>query len=184
MVDVGVMIRVDLRGLVGGRGPDTRHYLIALFVILGVVISLVTVFIAHLSWRGWVSGVRALLRGEGILQPFGQAAADDLHPLASDLRAMLRDLDLSRRNPDRNTHWSPEMLRGVLREKLLGDEILVVSNREPFLHVRTDEGVVVRRPASGLVTALEPVMRACSGTWIAHGSGSADHDTVDTHDRL
>ena len=97
---------------------------------------------------------------------------------------MLRDLDLSRRNPDRNTNWSPEMLRGVLREKLLGDEILVVSNREPFLHVHTDQGVVVRRPASGLVTALEPVMRACSGTWIAHGSGSADHDTVDAKDRL
>src|SRR5258706_16257335 len=126
MVDVGVMIRVDLRGLVGGRGPDTRHYLIALFVILGVVISLVTVFIAHLSWRGWVAGVRALLRGEGIVQPFAQQpASDDLHPLASDLRAMLRDLDLSRRNPDRSATWSPEMLRGVLREKLLGDEILV-----------------------------------------------------------
>jgi trehalose 6-phosphate synthase len=181
---VGSLILVHDMSFVERRSADTRRYLIAMFVILGVVISLVTVFIAHMSWRGWVSGVRALLRGEGILQPFGQTAANDLHPLASDLRAMLRDLDLSRRNPDRNTHWSPEMLRGVLREKLLGDEILVVSNREPFLHVRTDEGVVVRRPASGLVTALEPVMRACSGTWIAHGSGSADHDTVDSHDRL
>jgi trehalose 6-phosphate synthase len=145
---------------------------------------MVTVFIAHLSWRGWVAGVRALLHGEGILQPFGQPTASDLHPLASDLRAMLRDLDLSRRNPDRSTTWSPEMLRGVLREKLLGDEILVVSNREPFVHVRTDKGITLRRPASGLVTAMEPVMRACSGTWIAHGSGSADHDTVDEHDRL
>ncbi len=71
------------------------------------------------------------------------------------------------------------MLRGVLREQLLGDEVLVVSNREPFIHVRTDDGITLLRPASGLVTALEPVMRACSGTWIAHGSGSADRDTVD-----
>jgi len=76
------------------------------------------------------------------------------------------------------------MLRGVLREKLLGDEILVVSNREPFLHVHTDEGIKLQRPASGLVTAMEPVMRACSGTWIAHGSGSADRDTADEHGRL
>jgi len=129
--------------------------------------------------------VRALLRGEGIVQPFAQQpASDDLHPLASDLRAMLRDLDLSRRNPDRSATWSPEMLRGVLREKLLGDEILVVSNREPFLHVHTDEGIKLQRPASGLVTAMEPVMRACSGTWIAHGSGSADRDTADEHGRL
>ena len=42
----------------------------------------------------------------------------------------------------------------------------------------------VQRPASGLVTALEPVMRACSGTWIAHGSGSADRETVDRNDRV
>jgi len=44
--------------------------------------------------------------------------------------------------------------------------------------------VVVKRPASGLVTAVEPVMRACSGTWIAHGSGSADRDVVDARDRV
>jgi trehalose 6-phosphate synthase/phosphatase len=56
----------------------------------------------------------------------------------------------------------------------------VVSNREPYIHERSaDGGVVVKRPASGLVTAVEPVMRACSGTWIAHGSGSADRDVVD-----
>ena len=181
---IGSLILVHDMSFVERRSADTRRYLIALFVILGVVISLVTVFIAHLSWRGWVAGVRALLRGEGILQPFGQSQSNELHPLASDLRTMLRDLDLSRRNPDRNTIWSPEMLRGVLREKLLGDEILVVSNREPFLHVRTREGIGMRRPASGLVTAMEPVMRACSGTWIAHGSGSADRETVDSHDRV
>src|SRR5204863_6911956 len=42
----------------------------------------------------------------------------------------------------------------------------------------------VWRPASGLVSALEPIMRACSGTWIAHGSGTADRETVDHHDRV
>ena len=181
---VGSLILVHDMSFVERRSADTRRYLIGLFVVLGVVISLVTVFIAHLSWRGWVAGVRALLRGEGIVQPFAQPATGDLHPLASDLRAMLRDLDLSRRSPDRSATWSPEMLRGVLREKLLGDEILVVSNREPFLHVYADQGIKLQRPASGLVTALEPVMRACSGTWIAHGSGSADRETVDEHDRL
>jgi trehalose 6-phosphate synthase len=128
-----------------------------------------------------------LLRGEGIVQPFSQQNGSnnsDLHPLASDLRALLREIDLSRRNPDRSTTWSPDMLRGVLREKLLGDEVIVVSNREPFLHVHTDGKITVRRPASGLVTAMEPVMRACSGIWIAHGSGDADRETVDRNDRI
>ncbi len=180
---IGSLVLVHDMSFVERRSADTRRYLIGMFVVLGIVVSLVTVFIAHLSWRGWVSGVRALLRGEGIVQPFGHTSAD-LHPLASDLRALLRDLDMTRRSRDQTATWSPEMLRGVLREQLLGDEVLVVSNREPFIHVRSDKAIELQRPASGLVTALEPVMRACSGTWIAHGSGSADHDTVDRHDRV
>ena len=60
-----------------------------------------------------------------------------------------------------------------------------MSNREPYIHVRApDDTIDVQRPASGLVTALEPVMRACSGTWIAHGSGSADRDVVDKQDHV
>jgi trehalose-6-phosphate synthase len=181
---IGSLILVHDMSFVERRSADTRRYLIGLFVVLGIIISLVTVFIAHLSWRGWVAGARALLRGEGIVQPFSQPEAADAHPLASDVRALLRDLDLTRRKPDRSATWGPEMLRSVLRDKLLGDEILVVSNREPFIHVRVGKAIALQRPASGLVTAMEPVMRACSGTWIAHGSGDADHDTVDAHDRL
>jgi trehalose-6-phosphate synthase len=44
--------------------------------------------------------------------------------------------------------------------------------------------VRVLHPASGLVSALEPVMRACSGVWVGHGSGSADRETVDAYDRV
>jgi trehalose 6-phosphate synthase len=81
--------------------------------------------------------------------------------------------------------WSAERLRRVLERNLGGEGVVVVANREPYLHVRTDGGLVrVMFPASGLVTALEPVMRACSGTWIAHGSGSADREVVDRHDRV
>jgi trehalose 6-phosphate synthase len=181
---IGSLILVHDMSFVERRSADTRRYLIGLFVVLGIVISLVTVFIAQLSWRGWVAGARALLRGEGLVQPFSRSSDNDLHPLASDLRALLRDIDLSRRNPDRGAPWSPDILRGVLREKLLGDEVIVVSNREPFVHMHRDGGIIVHRPASGLVTAMEPVMRACSGTWIAQGTGDADRETVDRHDRI
>ncbi|HSN16281.1 MAG TPA: trehalose-6-phosphate synthase, partial [Anaeromyxobacteraceae bacterium] len=80
--------------------------------------------------------------------------------------------------------WTPATLQAILHEELRGHEVLVVSNREPYIHVRAPEGIRVQRPASGLVTALEPVMRACSGTWIAHGSGSADREVVDARDRI
>jgi trehalose 6-phosphate synthase len=80
--------------------------------------------------------------------------------------------------------WSADTLRAILHDKLSGDEVIVVSNREPYIHTRTADGVQVQRPASGLITAVEPVMCACSGTWIAHGSGSADRDSTDRHDHV
>ena len=62
--------------------------------------------------------------------------------------------------------------------------MIVVSNREPYIHVKDGERIIVQHPASGMVTALEPVIRACSGVWIAHGSGNADRNVVDIHDRV
>ena len=170
------------------RSQDTRRYLVLLIAGLGAVIALITVVVAQLSWRGWVSGARALLRGEGLIRPMASSGipAGELAPLAMDLRARLRDLeDAYRRSLGPEAPWNAERLRSLLRTQLRGDEVIVVSNREPYIHDFGDNGdVVVRRPASGLVTAIEPVMRACSGTWIAHGSGDADRCAVDAKDRL
>jgi len=166
------------------RSQDTRRYLIILIAALGATIAMITVVVAQLSWRGWVSGARALLRGEGLLRPLLHPTPE-LAPLAADLRTRLRDLeDEFRRAQGPETEWSPDRLRSLLRTQLRGDEIIVVSNREPYIHEQTSGGIVVKRPASGLVTAVEPVMRACSGTWIAHGSGSADAQVVDAHDHV
>src|SRR5581483_6184960 len=56
-------------------------------------------------------------------------------------------------------------------------DLVVVANREPYAHERNSNGaVVVKRPASGLVTGIEPLLRACGGTWIAYGGGSADRE--------
>ncbi len=175
------------------RSQDTRRYLIGFVAALGLVIALITVVVAQISWRGWVKGARALMRGEGLLSPFtamtstsGFRASPELAPLASELRSRLRDLeDEFRRSQGPEREWTAERLRGLLRTQLSGDQVIVVSNREPYIHERLDDGqIVVKRPASGLVTAVEPVMRACSGTWIAHGGGSADREVVDRDDRV
>lgn len=179
---LGKLILVHDLSYAEKRGEDTRRYLIVFFVLLGGIIALITVVTAHLSLRGWVSGVRELLRGKNPLKAF-ENPAPELQPLAHDLRALLRELEDERRYrespPDM---WTPEKLRDLLHADLRGDEILVVSNREPYIHEKTADGIAVKRPASGLVTAVEPVMRACSGTWIAHGSGSGDRDVVDRND--
>jgi trehalose 6-phosphate synthase len=125
-----------------------------------------------------------MLRGDGVIRPFTQPRPE-LEPLAGDLRSFLRDLQRERRVQDAAAaRWGPESLRQLLNEQFSGDEVLLVSNREPYIHVRSGGGIQVQRPASGLVTALEPVMRACSGTWIAHGSGSADREVSDSNGRL
>lgn len=165
------------------RSQDTRRYLIGFLAILGLVLALITMVVAQLSWRGWVNGVRAVLRGEGLGSPL--LPPPELAPFVDDLRTRLRDLeDEYRRSQGPDASWTADRLRHLLHTHLRGDQVIVVSNREPYIHERGPDGVVVKRPASGLVTAVEPVMRACSGTWIAHGSGSADRDVVDANDRV
>jgi len=95
---------------------------------------------------------------------------------AAELEARLRDTGESM--------WTADRLAVHLRARLEDGRLFVVSNREPYLHTRRGKSIEVSQPASGLVTALEPVLRACGGTWVAHGSGDADLDAVDSHDRL
>jgi trehalose 6-phosphate synthase len=182
---IGELVLVHDLSIVARRSAETRKYIFYLFVGLGFTIALITVIIAQLSWRGWVHGLRAVVRGEGLLRPGGALEPPELRPIARDVRALIRELETARRARDEDqVAWAPETLRTVLHDDLRGQEVIVVSNREPYIHERAAGRVRVTRPASGLVTALEPVMRACSGTWIAHGGGSGDRETVDRHDRL
>jgi trehalose 6-phosphate synthase len=183
--DSALLVLVHDMNFVDRRNEETRRYLFYFFLALGVCVALITVIIAQVSWRGWVSGLRAMLRGDGIVRQTEAGTAPELRPIARDVSQLLRELEHLYRPTDENQQrWTKETLRATLRGELRGNDIIVVSNREPYLHERDGTGVRVRRPASGLVTALEPVMRACSGTWIAHGSGSADRETVDRFDRV
>ena len=82
--------------------------------------------------------------------------------------------------------WTAERLRVSLANKLGPKPLFLVSNREPYMHIFQEKSHAIQTivPASGLVTALEPVLQACHGTWIANGSGSADREVVDAQDHL
>jgi len=170
------------------RSSETRWYAIGTFAVLGLVVALVTVAVAHLSWRGWVRGVRAMLTGEGLLRPFADARANidkELLPLEAEVRSLFRRLERQRAvETSALEGWSAQRLRTVLQTQYADDEVIVVSNRQPYSHERKGGEIAVAQPASGLVTALEPVLRAASGTWIAHGSGSADVEVSDREGRV
>ena len=116
---------------------------------------------------------------------------DEIHHevthLARDLNTARAAAEEEARLRDSNASiWTAERLRVSVRNKLQEKPLFVVSNREPYMHVfnERDKSINVLVPASGVVTALEPVLRACNGTWIANGSGSADREVVDAQDRL
>jgi len=75
-------------------------------------------------------------------------------------------------------------LQELVHDKL-GDYLFIaVSNREPYIHNWVGEEIKCVKPASGLAVALDPVLQACGGLWIAHGSGDADVDVVDKDNKI
>lgn len=79
-----------------------------------------------------------------------------------------------------------EELEGLFRRLFPDRRFIVVSNREPYEHRWSEEvgEVRVRRPAGGLTSALDPLLQALGGTWVAWGSGEADATVVDGADSV
>jgi trehalose 6-phosphate synthase len=80
--------------------------------------------------------------------------------------------------------WTKEAVHEFVETRLQGHPLIVVANREPYIHRFAGEHIECILPASGMATALDPILRACAGTWVAHGGGDADRETVDAHDRI
>jgi trehalose 6-phosphate synthase len=118
----------------------------------------------------------------------------ELSELASEVEQVALSLKVARKNMsddasarlEKDDLWTKEKLADLVRAKLGDSSMIVASNREPFMHVldkATGKAKCVR-PASGLVAAIDPIMRACGGTWVAHGSGNADRQFVNSKDKL
>jgi trehalose 6-phosphate synthase len=165
---------------------------IAALVVLVVVVTLVMVrwFLLQPLTRA-AEWLRRLRHGEADVEE-GATEFGYLVPLAKEVTFLTENLIRAReaaeteaRLRDAAEHvWTADRLAVHVRQRLGNGKIFVVSNREPYMHVRragTTECIV---PPSGLVTAIEPILQACDGTWIAHGNGNEDARFVDEHDRL
>lgn len=80
--------------------------------------------------------------------------------------------------------WTKAALHDLIEARLKDVHLIVVANREPYIHSIKSGEISCVRPASGMASALDPVLKACGGTWVAHGAGNADRMTVDKYDRL
>jgi alpha,alpha-trehalose-phosphate synthase [UDP-forming] len=160
-----------------------------------LVIAIITLLVLRWSLTGPIARMsqwmKALRTGRHAVQPRAQDLnflspfANELAPLAESMWQARAAAEVEARLRNINESlWTSQRLADHVRNRLNGSNLFVVSNREPYRHTRQDKKVKVTVPPSGLVTAIEPILRACHGTWVAHGSGNADAETVDTHDHL
>jgi len=159
------------------------------------LIVLITLVIVRLSIAGPIARAAQWMRALRLGRISSRQQIPDLdlfRPLAREVVTMAESLSQARiaaENEARlrdasESRWTADRLAVQVQTRLDGGLLFVVSNREPYTHWRNGKSIEVVVPPSGLVTALEPVLDACDGTWIAHGNGDADAEVVDAHDRL
>ncbi|MBI3320325.1 MAG: trehalose-6-phosphate synthase, partial [Candidatus Omnitrophica bacterium] len=165
---------------------------VALSVALGVVLILLMI-----QWSvmrplarivEWMRRLRTgsfqrveVLPKSGALTPL----TDEVTKMAESwLAARVAAEEEARLRNTRESRWTAERLKEHVRLLLKGQSLMVVSNREPYMHVRQGRQIHCVVPPGGVVTALEPILHACGGTWIAACTGNADRDTADSRGRL
>lgn len=191
----GHLIIIHSSQILRARMTDARYYIFVLAVVSGVIISAGFAIAIHSSRREWLLALRHAINsvnnsrdGSSVAQLANDTAVrtnsrQEFLPILNDVKNLLRDFETSNLNRVAGIDdWTPDRLKNILNRDLAEDDIIVVANREPCIHVRVDDRIEVQFPASGLVTGVEPILRACGGTWIAHGSGSADREFVDAKD--
>lgn len=115
-----------------------------------------------------------------------------LEPLHREIRNIAQDMQEARAVAEEEARlrtmgeaiWTQDRLREEVRKLLPDKTLIVVSNREPYMHIHEGREIKCIVPASGMVTAMEPVLKACGGLWIASGSGDADFETVDKDGKI
>lgn len=165
-------------------------------------LSLMVLFIGVLVFLVWWVFFRPLARLTESIRSLRTGLPNDaqplaerhfLNPLVGEIRKTARSLAQARvaaseearlRLEKLDTPWTAGRLREFIKARLGGKAIFVVSNREPYIHTKARGKIEWSQPAGGVVTALEPVMTASGGVWVAHGSGNADHETADAEGKL
>jgi trehalose 6-phosphate synthase len=165
------------------RSAQARTWITAALAGVALAGAALTTAFALLIIRRWLQAIRRAI--DDVKAGRDGEPDEDGTVFGRQISKALQELAEARRAIDATqAPWTPETLRLMLASELPDAEIMVVSNREPYIHNRVKDDIVLQTPASGLVAAIEPVMRACGGIWVAHGSGSADRDVVDANDHV
>lgn len=167
----------------------------ARFLILTLLVVAITVLVVRWSITGPIARIAEWIRDirmgkEKPKEPYARQGV--LGPLISEVSRLAKSLEAARVEAEEEARlrlqgeslWTAGRLKEHLRSELGGRKLFLVSNREPYMHMKEGRNVRCVVPAGGLVTALDPVMRVSDGVWIAHGSGDADREMTGGDDKL
>jgi trehalose 6-phosphate synthase len=189
-----VVVFIDASYIAAANWERWRYNAIR-FVVLAVLLSLVTWVLVRVSITGPMARMaewtKTLRRGHAVA-PHELNESGLFGPIAREVTVLAKSLHRARAAAEEEatlrltgeTLWTEERLKQFVKLRLGESPLIVVSNREPVRHVRKEGRIEMEIPASGLVTAMAPVMRACGGVWVAQGSGDADVETADASGRL
>jgi len=136
----------------------------------------------------WVKAIRIGNLGQLKENP----PADFLAPLHKEIVHIAEAMHEAKANAEEEARlrttaeafWTPERLKVEMENLLRHKKMVVISNREPYMHIHEGRDIKCIVPASGMITAMEPILKACGGLWIASGTGDADKETVDKQDKV
>ena len=166
--------------------------LLAQLVLFGAAVFILLRWVFFKPLSALMVSLRSIRKGE--VHPGSvRGAGGFLHPLESEVSKITSSLAQARRSASEearmrlekiDTPWTAERLKEFIKAYVKDRPIYALSNREPYVHHTTKNGPAWSMPAGGAVTALDPVLEATGGTWIAHGSGDADKETADKDGKL
>lgn len=193
---VGALGLIHDRTYIVRRINEFRKRTAFSFSILALILSVTTLVIIRWSITGPIARIAELVRkaAGGDMAPSFEAVKEKgeiekllfaVNHMASNLKAARLDLvEQSRLANSEGAVWTKERLKDYLQTKLNGKKLYVIANREPYIHKKSGNLIECIMPASGVVTALDPVMQSTGGMWIAHGAGNADRETVNEKNSL
>lgn len=194
---VGALVVAQNAGYINTRlGEIWTNNLIRLFIqasLLSITILFIIRWIIYEPIKGLVQFLQSARAGTLDGKSPGLTTSFFFRPLVkeiSNIRGSLLEARLAATEEAKlrleklDSPWTEERLKVFVKDILKGGSIFMVSNREPYIHTKNGRNITYYVPASGPVTALEPVMQACGGLWIAYGSGDADKLVVDKKNKI
>jgi trehalose-6-phosphate synthase len=177
----GALVIVHDMSFAEHRSEQTRHYFLWFVFGVSVVAALITMIVARITLSRWVLSLRNYVRTGKETPGLPREALTISREIQHRMRQIERE---QQRTISLGPTWSATMLHEFVRNHLPSEQLITISYRQPYAHRSTDGGTAWSTPASGLVTAIEPIMKACQGTWIAVATSEADRTVADQNGAL